>query len=149
MAIWQYKIFVLPEDEVMGYFEDSASITAAAFDSIRWWRSNQLKIRDFEVFHTLLLPSKSWSKDIHIIGETDSTCIEILLDGNDIEEVSVRVDLRYNYVPFLKLLCSFAKKHNCIFLDIKFNLITANVGIVLNCIENHPDYKNFLDKLKG
>lgn len=148
MAIWQYKIFLLPEDVVTDYFKNSTNLSDVDFDSILWWQNHQLEIDDFNMFYTILSRSKSWSEDIYMIGEIDSTCIEIFFDGAEIEEVSVRIDLRYDYAPFVKLLCNFAVRYSCVFLDTKFNLIAASEILLLKSIDNHSDYKKFIDKLK-
>lgn len=148
MAIWQYKIFLLPEDRLACCFENSSNFSETDFDSIEWWEGHQLKIDDFAVFYTILSRSKSWSEEIHLIGEIDSTCVEIISNDRGIEEVSARIDLRYDYRPFVKLLCDFARQYDCIFLDTELKVIAANEIVLLEEIDNYTVFRQFLDKLR-
>ena len=58
----------------------------------------------------------SWSKNIRQFGDLDSTCIEFCYDNietsNEIEEISVRLDLRSLTEEQVKSICSFACDNN-------------------------------------
>lgn len=147
MAIWQYQIFVVPEEEINSYFSEDICINKNALNEIDWWKYRQLNIESFNVFITLCPLKKSWSNDIILFGDESSNCIELLMNRNKVIEISVRIDLRYNYEQFVSTLCEFAQKHNCIFLNDALKIISAREQLIKQDIIDHPIYKSFLDKL--
>jgi len=146
MAVWQYHIFIVPEEEIKSFFKDAMSITNDDLNEIDWWKYSQLDLDKFKIFEKLLMRKKSWSKDIILFGEEDSDCVEILMDNKKIVEVSARIDLRHNYKNILNNLCDFAQSNNCIFLNDSLNIIYPNILVMENDILKNNVYKNFLDK---
>lgn len=49
MAIWQYQLFLVPEEEMTSYFGDEESITLSDFDEIEWWKYRQLDLKQFMI----------------------------------------------------------------------------------------------------
>lgn len=148
MAIWQYKIFIVPQEEINSYFEKDEYISESAFNEIKWWKFRQLNIQDFITLKYLLPINKSWTDDIVLFGDESSNCVEVLIEEDKIIEVSARIDLRDNYKEVLRALCEFAQRNNCVFLRYDLKILNANLHLVESDILNYPTYKSFLDKLK-
>ncbi len=148
MAIWQYQFYMVPEEELSSYFKNEDLISYNDLSEIEWWKYRQLDINSLDTFVNLLPQKKSWSKDIIIFGNEDSSCIEILLQNNWIIEISIRIDLRLDYKNFIKLLCEYALNHNCMFLNDKLEILYPNLDSLEKDILNYPLYKAFLNKLK-
>lgn len=147
MAIWQYQIFIVPEEEINSYFEKDGIISSDALNEINWWKYRQLDITSFDVFKVLFSIRESWTKDIILFGDEGSSCIEILMEEGRIIEISARIDLRYNYKQFVTILCEFAQKNNCTFLNNDLKIISTNTQLIEQDIENYTVYKSFFDKL--
>ncbi len=97
MAIWQYKLFILPKEEVISYFENQRTIGEDDFNEIEWWKYRQLTADNFNSLVAQLPQNISWSRDIILFGNTDSNCVELLYENNIAVEVSGRIDLRYDH----------------------------------------------------
>lgn len=147
MAIWQYQIYIVPEEEVDSYFKNENSISYDDLSEIKWWKYRQLKIDSFNTFIKLLPRKDSWSREIILFGDESSNCIEVLLEENLIIEISIRVDLRLDYKGFINLLCEYALSNKCMFLNDKLEILYPNLKLLENDIMNYPRYKAFLDKL--
>lgn len=79
MAIWQYQIFIVPEEEVNSYFKGFICITEEALNEINWWKYRQFDIESFVVFKTILPRNKSWNNEIILFGDEKSNCVEVLM----------------------------------------------------------------------
>jgi hypothetical protein len=149
MALWQYQLFLVPEEEVASYFKNDVSISQNAFNEIGWWRYRQLGIASFYFFEEILPVNESWSKDIILFGNESSNCIELLINRNLITEVCVRIDLRVDYKQLLHLLCEFSNKNNCILLNSDLKMIRPDFQRVEADIISYPRYKSFVEKLNS
>ncbi|RCR65968.1 hypothetical protein [Larkinella punicea] len=147
MAIWQYQLFVVPEEETNSYFGDNLFINNNALNEINWWKYRQLSIDNFNNFKSFLPLKQSWSSDIILFGDESSNCIELLIDNNRIIEISIRIDVRNDYKEFVYALCDFAQTYGCVLLNDTLKVLSSTVKLIEHDIMIHPLYKLFLDKL--
>ncbi len=75
MAIWQYHMFIVPEEEVNAYFGKEAFISCNALNGIKWWKYHQLRIENFDIFKSFLTKKGSWTNDIVLFGDESSNCV--------------------------------------------------------------------------
>lgn len=148
MAIWQYHMFLIPEEEASSYYPKDNFVPRQALDEIEWWKYRQLGIDSFEAFKDLLSQNKSWSNDIILFGDESSDCIELVVEENKIVEISIRVDLRKKYSLFINTLCEFAQKHKCLILSGELKIIAPNEIAINQDIKSNPAYADFLNLLK-
>lgn len=145
MAIWQYKLFAIPEEELKSYFNNIDNISIEAFDNIEWWKYRPYKSINF---NSLKLPfQESWSKDIKQLGDISSDCIETFVQEEKIIEISIRIDLRKNYKPMVEYICEFAQDNSLCFLNDKFKLISSIPQVINQDISNHKIFEEFTNKL--
>jgi len=150
MAIWQYHINVVPEEEIKSYFKSQDFIRGEDIENIDWWKYRDLEIKQFIDLEKLFPPQKSWSDEIIIYGKEDSNCIELLLSKNKkIEEISIRIDLREENQNIIELICNFFEKHHCLFLGFKGKIINPNIDQLISEIKNYNVYSDFLEKLSN
>lgn len=147
MAIWQYTLFLVPKNKY--YLYDKNHINIQGFDGAEWWIDSKIKISDFEQFDDILGAGKSWSNDIVLKGNESSNCIEIVVAEEKIVDVSVRIDLRYDYNIFTTLLCSFSRNNELVFLLNSFELIEPDSVVLNRHINNYNTYKRFINKLNS
>ena len=140
-------MFIVPEEEVNAYFGKEAFISYDALNEIDWWKYHQLSVEEFDMFKAFLPKRDSWSNDIVLFGDESSNCIEVLMEQDKIIEVSARVDLRYDYKQFVKLICKFAQNNNCVILNNDLKIISPNTQLLEQDIASFPAYRLFLEKL--
>lgn len=148
MAIWQYKLFAVPSEEFRSYFNETDIISIEAFDHIEWWRYLTYKSINFNSLRDLPL-SESWSKDIILLGDVNSNCVEILIDGEKLIEVSLRIDLRTKYKVMIESVCAFAEDNGLLFLNENLKRIFPFPEIISRDIDNHGAFKGFIDRNLG
>ncbi|MNK04939.1 hypothetical protein D3C87_228130 [compost metagenome] len=148
MAIWQYQLFFVPEEEIGSSFSKTDSIRIQDFDGIDWWKYRQLEISQFDMFESILPRQKSWSDNVIIFGDEANDCVVLLKEKNKIIEISARIDLRNNFDVFLNYLCNTASENNCVFLNDNLKILYPSYKTIKYDIENYDRYKSFLDKLK-
>jgi hypothetical protein len=142
MAVWQYKFYLLPRDELDSYFPNQNHITESDFNDIKWWKYQ--KIMDLDSISMLLPKRESWSSDIILFGSEDSNCLEILTEAGEIAEISARMDVRKDYLAFLTQLCNFAAKNNCILLNDSLNLFLPDFEVTkIELKDFERKFKNF------
>ena len=93
MAIWQVAINVISKEKIIKYSDEKF----------------QSSLKNLE---TTFLKENSWSKTIIQYGNLDSTCIEISLYNDIIDEISVRVDLQTISKEQLLIICNFINENN-------------------------------------
>lgn len=85
MALWQFDCMIIPNKNV---FMDTKS------DEILSWRDIKMSSDIGKIAQSILPLSKSWSEEILIYGDNDSTCIKLILEKEKMEEIMIRLDLR-------------------------------------------------------
>ena len=96
MAIWQCTLFLVPLKKEINCFDNDFE-------------------KSLEKIKSILPEKKSWCKDIKQYGNLDSSCLEICTNGDVIDDISLRIDLRNITPNDLKLICEFAKTNNLLF----------------------------------
>lgn len=148
MAIWQYKLFVLPEEEVSSYFSSETSITDEALNEIEWWKYRQSEIICFDSIKELLSPKKSWSNSIILFGDVDSSCLEVLIESEKIVEVSIRIDLRANYRNIIVGICEFCQQNSLMLLNYRLELLAPNAAILEEDIIKYKTFNEFIKQTR-
>lgn len=85
MAIWQFDCMIIPSKNI-NMDVDS--------DNVLSWRGETLSTNFIESLNVLLPSNEGWSSDILLYGKDDETCIKLLCEEGEIEEISMRLDLR-------------------------------------------------------
>lgn len=147
MAIWQYHITVVPQEEIESYFNNKSFVKIEAIESIDWWKYRKMEINQFIDLENLLPVKKSWSNDIILFGSEESNCIEVLMSNNKVEEISIRIDLRADIHNLVDGICIFFGNHNCVFLDYQGKIIIPHTEQFLNEVKKYSAYNDFLRKV--
>lgn len=146
MAIWQYKLFAIPEEELKSYFNNIDNIPIEAFDNIEWWKYRTYKSVNFNSFKELSF-QESWSKDIKQLGDINSDCVEIFVQEEKIIEISIRIDLRKNYKSMIEYICEFGQNNHLCFLNGEFKLISSIPEVINQDISDYKIFEEFTKKL--
>lgn len=103
MAIWQFSCMVIPRGRELNEYTKEQLIS---------WEGINLSGSTSEFLDNILPIAKSWSKDIDQYGKNDCTCIEIVYDDNQIEEINCRLDLRDLSKDLLIRIIEYIKEIN-------------------------------------
>jgi len=147
MAIWQYNLYFLPEEEINFYFANEHIMTEDALNEIDWWAHKQLDSSSFNVVESYLRSKRSWSKNIVLFGHLDSNCFEILLESGRMIEVTARIDLRVDYSSMVKVICQFGRDNNLALLNYKFEILPPEVLLLEKDIMGYKSFDDFLKKV--
>ena len=93
----------------------------------------------------ILPEEKSWCEDIKQYGNIDSTCMEMLICNDEIEEgIKFRVDLRNIQKYQLQKICEFAKMND---FHIEYNKVfyEPNIDNLVKIIRESDAYKFLSD----
>jgi hypothetical protein len=116
MAIWQYTVELIPKRALpdLGAF---GFITLDDYDNLDYWKNFDLQLEYFDLLTSGLKRSKSWSDEIVLFGDNDSTCIQIFLDLDKISGIDVQIDIRTNYSSILNAVIEFCQMKDFVILD--------------------------------
>ncbi len=99
MAIWQFDFMIIPQIRDIKDYNDNNNYMS--------WHGIKIPEDSLEFLSIHLPIGKSWSNDIRQYGDKDSTCIEIYMLDNDIDEIRCRFDLRNISKSLLENVISF------------------------------------------
>jgi hypothetical protein len=140
MAIWQFRLTLLPADAVerqCGGIPDS--IPAELAEDFAWWAETQ-PIKDFEDLIGQILPERaSWSDSMRMWGgeeEDDFTVIYADKGMSVVEEVFVRLDARRIATYSIRGVIGIATKLECLLLTTEYGLLPADESKVFAALIN-------------
>ena len=142
MAAWQFQIRLLPQAVAAteGLFP-GGELAEAQRESIAWWDKSILGSDALKRLREVLPPGKTWSKELEVFGDLETTCVTILREEGRPIEVSARLDLRSLSQETMDAVLDFAQRLNC-FLVTDGNTILkpAAAGLAIE-IEMSPAYR--------
>lgn len=104
MAIWQFDFMIVPQNKDIEDYNDN--------DNYMSWHGIKMPEDSLEFLSIHLPIRKSWSNDIRQYGDKDSTCIEIYMLDDDIDEIRCRFDMRNISKTLLENIVSFINMIN-------------------------------------
>lgn len=98
MAIWQFDFNIIPK------VHDTTNILS--------WIGVKLDGEAIQDLQNILGSQTSWSVDIMQFGKDDETCIKILKEKDEIDEIACRLDLRTLRREELKKILTYINQLN-------------------------------------
>lgn len=115
MAVWQFHVKIIPQRTATthGLFSGGA-LTDAQRENIEWWGDSQLDPGALLRLRNVLPPGQTWTEELDVFGELESTCVTIFREGERPRDVNARIDLRvHSGKPALAVL-NFARSLECL-----------------------------------
>lgn len=128
MAIWQVPIYLIKKSGILNC-------------------SDKQFLKSLDTIREIFPEEKSWCKSIKQFGSIDSTCLEIIYDDLEEDEIRLRLDLRNITKEHLKILLKFINK-NEFKLHYEDEVYEATMTNFKEIIENSIAYK-FVCNPKG
>lgn len=145
MAIWQFKLRLIPESAVRAKFGIVPISIPQELEDFAWWSDVQPPA-GFETSIDAILPrTKSWSKEMLIWGNERSSAALVCYDSNrKIEDVEFRIDVGGLSLTFVRSICGLAKELDCMLLTGSNHLIASDDRAILAAIRKSTA-KKYLD----
>lgn len=148
MAIWQYRLTLIPESVLLTKYEIlPPSIPLELAEEFRWWSDNQPST-GFEQQISLILPeAKSWSISMRMWGqeETDDAHVIYSDERKDaVEEIGFRLDANKISPELIRGICVLARQLRCVLMTADYEILAADEAMVLAAV-NHSTAKRFVD----
>jgi hypothetical protein len=148
MAIWQYRLILLPEDELGGMFPilPKSILREIAEDRV-WWSGRQPQAGFEAQIDAILPPMESWSQSMRMWGQLHGNDAYVIYQDEDLAkvvEISFRIDARDISPELVHELCALARRLGCVFLTHKYEILLPSETDVLNAIGSSTA-KSFVD----
>ncbi|WP_437286881.1 hypothetical protein [Sorangium sp. So ce406] len=141
MAIWQCSFLIVPSTE---RGRDSRSLSQRIERGTFW--SDSQPGEDIErAALDILGKGASWSSDVDVWGDEDSTCLLMVRDGNRIVEVLLRVDLRSIQKQDLARLLDGFQRARVLLVDETAQLYEPTLFAVLQALQASTAWKYVTD----
>lgn len=108
MAIWQYKLMLVPR---------GGPAVRGDWDAVHW-RHMQPRLPLDSLIPPSLPPAQSWSDRLRLWGDVNRDCIAaIYSSAGTLETVEVTIDARHPNKAFISEICAVAASLDAVFLD--------------------------------
>jgi len=97
MAVWQFDCILIPRRNSNEEFWENDRLS---------WKGTDQKDKVKEKVGNILTESNSWSSEVLIFGDIEGTCIKLICEKEDLDEVVLRLDLRSLSKSDLNILLS-------------------------------------------
>ncbi|HEX5245104.1 MAG TPA: hypothetical protein VFW23_17730 [Tepidisphaeraceae bacterium] len=135
MAIWQFKIEVVPSERV----RDRAEITEAEFDDAGWWSDRQPPSDFSQQLAAMLPPTKSWSEKLLWFGKNDGDRFDVWMENDRMHSFQVRLDCQRPNHPLMDGLLRIAGDWSCSFIELRYlQVLPLNRSDFINAIAMSP-----------
>ena len=109
MAIWQFKIALLPQRWIDTVGDVLSLVDAEGYESAAAWRGyDKCQLQD--MLGALLPQGRSWHADRVVWGKVDSDDIQLWSSNGEVEFVQVRFDLRNPNFAMFRQVATLAKE---------------------------------------
>lgn len=137
MAIWQNTFYICPKSILL--FKQNSNID----DYEELWDKIIVDYKIFEFFSENLKRAKSWSEDIIIYGNTDSTCLEIGIKNDRVDFIRLRIDYRTEFQVLIAQLKQFLNKHDFVLLDANSKIVDPTKENIINIIKSSKQFLKY------
>ena len=114
MAICQFGLHFIPSNvaTVQGITAGSR-ITDTQREELIQWKTKPLHSEVFDRLRQLFTIGKSWSENLEVLGDLESTCVTILRERDRVIEAEARLDLRTVSAEIINAILDFSTAINC------------------------------------
>ena len=138
MAIWQFRLILIPERELLLEHDILPSeIPMTMAEDFAWW-SNAQPFAGFERQIDLILPRmESWSTSMRMWGIKHSDDAWVCYEDeskNRVEEIQFRIDAACHSPVLVRHICQFAKELGCVLMTSDYAILLPDESMVLATI---------------
>lgn len=145
MAIWESIFHLIPKDNLLNINDFKEPFSD---EMIYWPNNNNLFPSTYYFFSKLFLEFDEWDEFSKYFGEKDSSQLIISFDGNDITEVTLKLDLRVHYLNFLEKVLNFSNKFELFYLTVDFYVLNSDLKLLKDYINRSEASKFVVNPMK-
>ncbi len=148
MAVWQFKIHVVPAANVRVGSADVIRLTRDQVDAAqRTFTPAEIDAVSGQL-SDLLPEKKSWSAELRVWGDEKSDDVQVWFDGGSVECVDIRLDLRHLSLTLVSGLCAIARASDWLLVTTDGVVIRPNTEAVVQALVKSPAQR-FVDDPYG
>jgi hypothetical protein len=148
MAIWQYRLILLPEKELAEMYPIlPRSIPEELAEVRRWWSERQPQAEFETQIDAILPPMESWSREMRMWGQRHGNDAYVIYEDESltkVEEISFRIDAREISPNLVSEICVLTRWLRCVFVTHKYEIVRPFEEDVLSAIGSSVA-KSFVD----
>ena len=148
MAIWQYRLTMIPEAALLSqYAVLPLTIPMELAENFPWWSGVQPAF-GFEQHIALILPAAtSWSTSMRMWGHEETDDAYVCYEDESkatVEEVSFRIDARTISPALVREICTLARELRCVLMTSEYEILAPDESMVLTNLK-HSTAKKFVE----
>ena len=145
MAIWQFRLVLIPEESLrVNCGSVPTSIAEDLAEDFSWWGAVQPPTGFEGQIDGILPKAVSWSDDMKMWGNEHSDTAWVGYDeGGRVEFIEFKIDVRNCSPDFTKDICRFAEELKCVLLTREYHLIKPD-KVAVNDAINHSVARQFV-----
>ncbi|MCC6966309.1 MAG: hypothetical protein IT391_08490 [Nitrospira sp.] len=123
-------------------------LTREQREAVVWWKDQRLPVAPLSDVKKTLPSGKTWSKDLEVLSNLETSCLEIWREGEFLVEVYFRFDVRELSVELLETAVRFCRDLECWLITDNGKVIEPILSVVKEEIEESPAYRFMKDPIK-
>lgn len=143
MAIWQYSFKLIPRRSIKSGLKALQYDENGCLKDHVYWDKVPTSISFLRGIGQIMLRSNSWSKNLLIFGDLESTCLEIYSEGAYIKSVSFRIDFTSDFEKVLKRMIVFINSKNLVLFDERDNALASNYYVIKHLVEHSEQFYRY------
>ena len=149
MAIWQYRLILIPERMLLSKYEVlPPSIPMELAVDTDWWSEIQPS-SGFERWIDAILPQmESWSTSMRMWGQKhgDDAWVCYVDERKDVvEEIAFRIDARAISPELVRRICALGSDLGCVLMTPEDEILAPDESMVMNAVRSSTA-KRFVDE---
>jgi hypothetical protein len=148
MAIWQFRLDIIPEQAIRNKYETlPIMLPKEAVEEYPWWSDIQPPASIESSIDNILPRTNSWSESMRIWGDEQGDTASICYandEKNRVTWMGFRVDVRNLSRIFVSHICSLAGELGCVLVTGSYHVLKPDDAAVLIAI-NESLAKSYLD----
>ena len=140
MAIWQFKLDLIPEKSLRTkYGVVPIAIQENLDEGFNWWREVQPPVEFEKQIDAILPRTNSWSKSMSIWGDERSDTASVCYKDDTkikVEWIGFRIDVQRISLVLLQKICALTEQWGCLFLTRENHIIVPEMSVIISEINN-------------
>jgi hypothetical protein len=138
MAIWQWRLNLIPEIELLRKYEVLPLIIPmeSAEDGL-WWTDAQPAVRVETLIDEIFPAAESWSPSMRMWGDEDGNHAYVsYLDTRreTVEQIGFRLDARSISRRLLSQICTLARRIGCVLLTSEYEVLAPDESMLFDAM---------------
>jgi hypothetical protein len=147
MAIWQYRLTLIPESVLLRNYEIlPPAIAMELAEESDWWSDSQ-PATGFDQQISLILPeAKPWSTSMRVWGQEEGDDAHVVYSDDTketVREIGFRLDANKISPELIRRICLLARQLRCVLMTADYELLVPDEAMVVAAV-NHSTAKRFI-----